>query len=272
MSTPTTTPTSLAPAAAGGTTRAAPGVLRLVVLHSRLQVLETLRVPVAVIGTTLFPVLSYLFFVVPQPFADEVDAATGATAQLSVFAVASVCLFTFGAGVAEDRALPWDAYLRTLPAGPLPRFAGRLVAALVLAGLGLAPLLLLAATATAAELPVVRWPGAVAALVAAAVPLLGLGLAVGYSMSAKAAVAVAQVLLFPLAFGGGLFLPPEAFPSWLDAVSLGLPTRAGRDLVVWACVGEPLPVTTVPVLLTWQVVTLGAAAWAYRRDEGRRFR
>lgn len=263
---------SLAPRAGAAPVRPEPGVLRLVVLHSRLQVLETLRTPIAVISSMLFPVLSYLFFVAPQPFADEVDAATAATAQLAVFAVASVCLFSFGAGVAEDRALPWDGYLRTLPAGPLPRFAGRLVAALLLSFLGLVPLLLAAATLTAAQLPLLRWPGAVAALVAAAVPLLGLGLTVGYSMTAKAAVAVAQVLLFPLAFGGGLFLPPDTFPAWLDAVSLGLPTRAGRDLLIWATVGDPAPASTVPVLLAWQVATLAAAAWAYRRDEGRRFR
>ena len=82
-----------------------PTTPRLTALHTRYQFTETVRVPIAVIGTTLFPSLSLLFFVVPQPFAQEPLAATAATAQLAVFAVMSVCLFTYGVGVAEDRAL-----------------------------------------------------------------------------------------------------------------------------------------------------------------------
>lgn len=86
-----------------------------------------------------------------------------------------------------------------------------------------------------------------------------------------AALAVAQVLLLPLAFGGGLFLPPEAFPSWLDAVSRVLPTRAGRDLLVGATTGADVGLTTLLVLAGWTVVAFALAGWAYRRDEGRRF-
>ena len=87
-----------------------PTIVRLTGLHARYQFTETIRIPIAVIGTTLFPSLSLLFFVVPQPFAQDPGAATTATAQLAVFAVMSVCLFTYGVGVAEDRALPWDGY------------------------------------------------------------------------------------------------------------------------------------------------------------------
>ena len=53
-------------------------------------------------------------------------AAMPGTVKLTVGAVMSACLFTYGIGVAEDRAQPWDPYVRTLPAGPLPRFAGRI--------------------------------------------------------------------------------------------------------------------------------------------------
>jgi ABC-2 type transport system permease protein len=94
--------------------------VRLTGLHTRYQFIETIRVPIAVIGTTLFPSLSLLFFVIPQSFAQDPREATAAAAQLVVFAVMSVCLFTYGVGVAEDRALPWDGYTRTLPVGPLP--------------------------------------------------------------------------------------------------------------------------------------------------------
>lgn len=248
-----------------------PSSVALVGTHLRYQFLETLRVPVAVIGTTVFPTLAFLFFVVPQPFAQDPAAATAATAQLAVFAVMSVCLFTYGVGLAEDRAQPWYAYLRTLPAGPGPQLLGRVLAGLAFSLLGLAPLVLVAWLATAATLPPDRLALAVGALAVTAAPMLGGGLTIGYSMSSKAAIAVAQALLLPLAFGGGLFLPPEAFPDWLDAISTWLPTRAARDLLVTATTGAELPATTWPVLAAWTVLTGSLAVWAYRRDEGRRF-
>lgn len=249
-----------------------PTTVRLIGLHARYQFTETIRIPIAVIGTMLFPSLSILFFVVPQPFAQDPAAATASTAQLSILAVMSVCLFTFGVGVAEDRALPWDGYLRTLPAGPGPRLIGRLLNGLAFAFLGLLPLVLIAWLLTAATLPPSRLALTAVALLAAGVPLFGIGISIGYSLSTKAALAVVQSLLLPLAFGGGLFLPPETFPGWLDAISTWLPTRAGRDLVVAVTSGADLPGSALLMLGGWTLVTGSLAVWAYRRDEGRRFR
>jgi ABC-2 type transport system permease protein len=113
---------------------------------------------------------------------------------------------------------------------------------------------------------------AVLAWVAAGLPFLGLGLAIGYRLSSKAALAVANVLLLPLAFGGGLFLPPQLFPGWLDTASTFLPSRAGRDLLVGTVTGDTIPMLSIAVLLAWTALALGLAVLAYRRDEGQRFR
>ncbi len=43
-----------------------PSGLRLTLLHTRFAFLETARVPIAVIGSLVFPTLAYLFFVVPM--------------------------------------------------------------------------------------------------------------------------------------------------------------------------------------------------------------
>jgi ABC-2 type transport system permease protein len=246
--------------------------LRLTALHTRYQFTETIRIPIAVIGTTLMPSLSLLFFVVPQSFAQDPKEATAAAAQLAVFAVMSVCLFTYGVGVAEDRALPWDGFTRTLPAGPLPRLTGRLLTGLAFVVIGLVPLVLIAWLMTAATLPPSRLALAGGALLAAAVPLFAIGISIGYLLSTKAAMAVAQSLLLPLAFGGGLFLPPNMFPGWLNAISMWLPTRAGRDLVVSATTGVDLLPSTELVLVGWTLLLGSLAVQAYRRDEGRRFR
>lgn len=247
--------------------------MSLVLTHTRFLFLETVRVPIAVIGTMLFPALSLLFFVVPQDSVSSDPAvATAAAGQLSLFAVVSVCLFQFGVGVSEDRSTPWDPYVRTLPAGAAPRMAGRMLNGILFGLLGVLPVAVLAALLTQASVTLPRLLLGALALAVAAVPFLGIGLAMGYSLPVKASVPVAQVVLFPMAFGGGLFLPPETFPDWLDRVSQVLPTRAGRDIVVPALVGGDVPARAVVVLAVWALAAASLAAWSYRRDEGRHFR
>lgn len=247
--------------------------LRLTLLHTRYAITETVRVPVAVVGTVVFPALTLLVFIVPQRvLADDPAGATGAVAQLAVFGAMSVALFTHGAGIAEERALPWDTHLRTLPVGPVPRFAARVLLGAVFALGSLVPLVVIAVLFTAATITPGRFVAAGGGLLLAGVPLLALGLAVGFTLPARAALAVAQVLLLPLAFVGGLFLPPSTMPDWLAAISVLTPTRAGRDLVVGLATGSDVPSSALPVMLGWTVVLGAVAVAAVRRDQGRRFR
>lgn len=246
---------------------------RLALVHARFNVLETIRIPVALVGNLVFPALALVFFVVPQAeVAQNPEFATAAVAQLGMFAVMSTAMFTHGVGVAEDRALPFDGFVRTLPAGAGPRLVGRLLTGLALTALALVPLVLTGWLLTAATLPPGRLAAALAIVLVVSVPFTLLGLAIGYSFSAKAAIAMVQVVLFPLAFAGGLFMPPEIFPRWLDLGSLALPSRAGRDLLVSVTAGQPLPGSTIPVLLGWTATFAVLAVLAIRRDEGRRFR
>lgn len=257
-----------------------PSQWHLLLAHTRVQILDFVRTPVAVISMMAFPTMAFLFFVLPQSeVTSNPIASLVVVGQLGMFGVMSAYLFGYGIGVAEERANPWFVYLRTLPVGALPTTLARFLTAALSALLSLVPLVLAvvlfteASTAfTSGLLSVGRIPLTLLTIIVAAVPFLGMGLAIGYSLTSKAAIAVAQIVNFPLAFVGGLLLPPEMFPSWLDPISLATSSRSARDLVVFALTGDPMPASTVPVLAAWTVAMLALALWANRRDEGRRFR
>ncbi len=82
---------------------------------------------------------------------------------------------------------------------------------------------------------------------------------------------MANVLLLPMAFGGGLSLP-QLFPDWLDLASTLLPGRVGRDLLVGTLTEDTIPLLSITVLLVWTVLAPGLAVLAHHRDEGQRFR
>ncbi|HEV6954624.1 MAG TPA: ABC transporter permease [Promicromonospora sp.] len=269
MSATTTTP---APAV-GASDRPTRPFWALALLHLRYQFLETVRVPVAVLGNLLFPSLSMFFFVVPQrAVAEDPVVATVAVAGLGLFAVCSASLFTYGLGVAEDRQLPFYPFLRSLPTGPGPQMVARVLNGGIFSLFGLVPLVLIGWLFTDATVTPVQLVAGVGTILAVSVPFVLLGMAIGHALSAKAALPVVQVILFPLAFAGGLFLPPQMFPGWLDAISQATPTRAGRDLLVQATTGLEASAVALPVLAGWTVLFAVLAVLAYRRDEGRRFR
>ena len=242
----------------------------LALTHARFQLLETIRVPIALVGSAFFPAASMLFFVVP--FAgDDPMGATLATASMVTFAVMTTNLFQYGAGIAEDRQQPWDPFTRSLPAGPGPRFIGRILAGMATMGLALIPVLIIAWLLTPAT---ISWTGAllaVGALLATGIPFTLLGLAIGYSMPARAAIVTAQLLFLPLGFGGGLLTQPGNAPGFLETIAPYLPT-GGAVRLMWAAVGDfPVEAGSVAALVGWTVAFAAFATWAYRRDEGRRF-
>jgi ABC-2 type transport system permease protein len=242
----------------------------LVLTHTRYQLLETIRIPVAVIGSAFWPAASMLAFVVPFAGHDPA-AATFATASMITFAVMSTNLFQYGIGVADDRAQPWDPYVRTLAAGAFPRFAGRILSGLAMMVLSLLPVIVIAALLTEATITPLAFVTAAGLTAVVAIPFILMGLAIGYSLPQKAAIVVAQVLFFPLAFAGGLMTAPGQAPGFVEHLAPYLPT-GGAVRLMWATVGDyPFNAGSIVSLIAWTIALAGLAVWAYRRDEGRRF-
>jgi ABC-2 type transport system permease protein len=245
--------------------------LTLTLVHARYQLLETIRIPIALIGSAFFPAASMLFFVVPFAGDDRVGA-TFATASMVTFSIMVSSLFTYGVGVADDRSQPWDGYLRTLAAGAGPRFGGRILAGMTMSLVSLVPVVLIGALFTEATITPAGFLLGVCAVFVGALPFTLMGLAIGYALPLKAALVVCQVIFFPLAFGGGLMSSPDQAPGFIQAIAPYLPTRGAVELL-WSAVGDysPRPLSLV-LLAVWTAAAGAVAVWAYRRDEGRRFR
>ena len=259
--------------AAARATATAPSTVRLGMLHTKYNLLETVRVPMAVIGPVVFPALSFLFFVVPQrAVVENPEWATQSVIQLAVFAVMANALFGYGLTIAQARETPWEPYLRTLPASGGARMIGQVFATGALGIVAVIPLLVLGAVLTKAEADPAGIALGFLALALTSLPFVFIGIAIGYAMPFKAAIAVIQIVMFGFAFAGGLFLPPQMFAEWLDTLSQFLPSREARELVIWAVQGGELPLLELVGAIVWTVLLVVLCLVLYRRDEGRRYR
>lgn len=246
--------------------------LSLATLHAKYVLIETARVPIAIIGALAFPSLALLFFVVPQQVvASNAVYATQAVISLAVFAVMSNALFSFGLNIAENREKPWDPYLRTLPAPGMSRVLAQIFSTGLLGLAAIIPVIIIGGVFTAAEASPLRVLAGFIALAISALPFMFIGICIGYSMPTKAAIAVVQVVMFALAFAGGLFLPPMLFADWLNTISQFTPSRQAREFVIWAVQGGELEWWVWVGILVWTIVGFAAALLLFRRDEGRRY-
>ncbi|MET1016338.1 MAG: ABC transporter permease [Leifsonia flava] len=246
--------------------------VQLTLLYAKYNLIETARIPIALIGSLAFPSLALLFFVVPQrTVADDPVFATQAVISLCVFAVMSNALFSFGLNISEAREKPWDPYLRTLPAPGVARVLAHVFSTGAMGLAAIIPVIVIGGLATAAEAPLGNVLAGFVALAVSGLPFMFIGICIGYSMPSKAAIAVVQVVMFALAFIGGLFLPPFLFADWLNTISMFTPSRQARELVIWAVQGGDLEPWVWLGVLAWTVVTFALALLLFRRDEGRRY-
>jgi ABC-2 type transport system permease protein len=247
--------------------------LGLTLVHAKYNLIETARIPIALIGSLAFPALALLFFVIPQRgAASDPLYATQAVISLSVFAVMSNSLFSFGLTIAENREKPWDPFLRTLPAPGVARVLAHVFSTGLMGIAAIVPVVVLGALFTAAEATPLELLGGFIALAVSALPFMFIGICIGYSMPSRAAIAVVQVVMFALAFIGGLFLPPFLFADWLNSISTFTPSRQARELVIWAVQGGELEPWVWSGVLVWTILTFLLALVLFRNDEGKRYR
>jgi ABC-2 type transport system permease protein len=247
--------------------------LALAAVHTKYNLIETMRIPIAIIGSVAFPTLAFCMFVLPQRYVtDDPVTATAAVASMVVFAFMAAGLFSIGLDLAEQRSKPWAPYLRTLPGSPSARMIGLIAATVSIALVAMIPLLIVGALFTSATVGALDLLAAVALVIVTAIPSMLIGVIVGTACGPKAAIAVTQVVMFLLAFGGGLFLPPIMFPDWLNSASMFLPVRQAREIVIAAALGSEIPVWAIVGIAAWAVVLAVVAVWLSRRDEGRRYR
>ncbi|MCF6320890.1 MAG: ABC transporter permease, partial [Rhizobiaceae bacterium] len=82
---------------------------------------------------------------------------------------------------------------------------------------------------------------------------------------------VANLLYLPLAYLGGLWMPPEQLPAPIAEISQFTPTRHAGE-IAWAIVGGySIPFDSVIWLAGFSALFALLAYWGYQRDERQRY-
>ena len=217
-----------------------------------------------------FPVVFYLLFGVTNK--DAVfhghTIARYLLAGYSCFGAMGSALFGIGAGLAFERGHGWLEMKRASPMPAAAYLLSKLCVSITF-GVGITILLMILGTALA-NVHITAMEGLRLVLVIAGgvLPFASLGLVIGLLMPSNAAPRVINLVYLPLSFCGGLWMPIETLPHWLQVVAHGLPSfwfsrLALQTIGYW----DGSAVIAWTLLASYTVVFLLAAAFIFRRQE-----
>jgi ABC-2 type transport system permease protein len=264
----TTIPSSLALPAAGRRSHA-PALARLYALETRYEFLKLMRLPHYSIGTIGFPVMFYLLFGLTLGRGGSGPKASEyLLASYAVFGGVTAALFAFGVGVSTERASGWMLLKRAAPLPTSVYLAAKVLTCMLFGAVIVCALGVLGVTLGGVHFGVAQWAGLLAAVVFGCIPFCLFGLALGYLLPPTGAPGIVNLINLPLAFVGGLWLPHEMLPRYVQAVAQFVPQHhLGRlALATVGLVQDPMW-THIAALAGFSLLGFICAALAYRRGE-----
>ena len=217
-----------------------------------------------------FPVVFYLLFGVTNKNAAFHGhmIARYLLAGYACFGAMGSSLFGIGAGLAFERGHGWLELKRASPMPAAAYLLAKLCVSITFA-IGVTILLMILGTAMAGvEISILEGLRLLMVIAAGVVPFASLGFVIGLLMPSNAAPGVINLVYLPLSFCGGLWMPIETLPHWLQVTAHGLPSYwfsrlalrtigyfDGSALVAWSLLG------------LYTILFLLAAVVIFRRQE-----
>lgn len=238
-----------------------------------LEARRSLRNPRTLIFTFVFPVALFLLYC--GMYGDQ-TITPGSTVTFKGYLMCSMAAYgafmaamSTGGRTALERSTGWQRQLRLTPLTPIGYLLAKGAVAMLVA---LAPIVLVSLVGGLAEgvsLTAAGWVQVVGGVWLATIPFAVLGLLVGQLATADSLQPITMTLMLLLAFVGGIFIPVQIFPHWLQNVAQVLPTYWLAEIGHGAFSGDTRVGTAVLVLAAYTVVLGVAVLRRYRRDSAR---
>ncbi|MFL0456907.1 ABC transporter permease [Brachybacterium paraconglomeratum] len=233
-------------------TAAAPSAATRTLRYAAHTTAMTLTNVAFMVFTIALPVGMYLLF--STMFGAEAEGQARGMIMINMAAYGGLgAAVTAGTQIQEDQR---NGFLRQLVvAGLSPR--SFLIGSVIAASAVIVPALAavgLVGLATGVEASPGRFLLTLVVLWLGLLPTILIGLVLGMVLRGAAAMAGGVVTMMAMAIFGGLWMPLEMFPQWIQDLGRALPTYWISSLGQWSLQGAELPVTGLVVIGVWTLV------------------
>jgi ABC-2 type transport system permease protein len=243
--------------------------MRPYLIEAKCEFLSALRTPRYSVSTIMFPAMFYIFFGIVMKQGHEFYAAATVMTAMAAMGVMLASVWGPGATIAMERGFGWLEVKRASPMPPLAYFLAKIANSLVFSTITVTVIFLLASTLGGVRMPLSRWALLGVSLIAGAVPFSALGFLVGYSASPNSAPAFINLIVMPMSFLSGLWIPMPLLPKALQDFAPALPSYHLNQLAAMVVGLHSRGTLNSHVEgLVAATLVLGGFAWiAWRRDD-----
>ena len=241
-------------------------VLGAYLAEARSECLRYLRAPGFMLPILLFPGLFYLVFGILMAKGEGTDASRYLLASYGVFGVMSPGLFGFGVSLAAERDGGLLTLKRALPMPPGAYLLGKMLMAMLAAGVVILLLLAMALGLGHVQLTVGQAGLLLLTGMLGVLPFCAMGMFVGTLVRGQGAPGVLNLIYLPMSFMSGLWIPLSMLPSALQRLSPVWPSTHLHQIALHAVgLGQGSAWPHVLVLLVFGVGFSLLAARRLRR-------
>jgi len=247
--------------------------MRPYLLEMKYEFLSLLRTPRYSVSTVLFPAMFYIFFGVVMKQSGSPQGPLQVMTAMCAMGVMMAGIWGPGAVIATERGLGWLEVKRASPMPPLAYFLAKIAGALAFCTITVAVVFVLGGALGGVRMAAGEWVLLGVSLVAGGIPFSALGFLVGYTATPNAAPAMINLIVLPMAFLSGLWIPMQFLPQVVRNIAVALPAYHLNQIAMQVAglhsrgtLGSHIEGLVAATLV------LGGFAWiAWRRDDRKAF-
>ncbi|MXZ55514.1 MAG: ABC transporter permease [Gammaproteobacteria bacterium] len=247
---------------------------RVLLAESYTEFLKCLRTPAFASAILGFPVIVYLFCGLVIDWGETIERSH----QFWIIATSSIGaigtgMFGFGVYVANERGQGWLLLKRVSPMPILVYFLAKALMAVAFSILICCIILAIGHTFVSLQLSLVQSALLVVVVSLSTIPYCMIGLLCGFMAGPNTAHAVVNVLYLPLLLLGGIIIPFDVLPKFVQSIALFTPVFHSSQLafkLIDTSLGYPILLHLL-VLSAYSVVCVSLAGFFYSREKARTF-
>ncbi|PAD37164.1 ABC transporter permease [Terribacillus saccharophilus] len=186
--------------------------------------------------------------------------------SMTCYSLVVTSVQTFGIQIMYDRMQTWMDYLFTHPLTPSQYFISRIITQLLLNTLIVSLFFLVVNAWKQFDRPLEEWIMTSLWLLAGSILFLTIGILIAQSRKVETASVTANIVVLGLAILGGLWMPLQTFPNWVQMIGEWLPSYLFARGAWTIASGEGIEIFNIIILTCYFLVLfIGAMILQYRQ-------
>lgn len=181
-----------------------------------------------IIWSLLMPIIFYYIFtkVVRTPDVDADLWKAHYLMSMTTFSVMGSSIMTLGIKMVQERSEGWTLYLKITPLPTSVYFAAKIAAQTVIHLFSIFVIFLAGYIINGVSLSPLQWLLCVLWILFGSLPFLAIGTLVGSMKKVETAAGISNLVYMALAVAGGMWMPVEVFPKFMQTISDWLPSNS----------------------------------------------